>query len=1171
MVILNRYLLELDAMKTRYGKFQISLLLAISLITIVQITNVQAAPGQLAQSPLFLTNAVPPNIFFALDDSGSMNWEVTLNDGTSAPGSPVTAFLVQPPTANPFGAFADVLFRRYLCNGYNVIAYNPNFLYTPWRGEDEDGNTYSNRTLTNALDNPYDNDNTDNITNHIYFAWNDMDGDGQYDGPASNPIGNNNGFTAPADPATDECGDVSSDANGVAVNTLPAVGTTLAPNSQRNYANWYTYYRQRDYVMKRAVSELIWNSSNRMGLATLWNRNNVGTEIEDMTDNSKKEDLLDELGQVQPGNGTPLRRLLRNVGRYFDQAGSNNDHNALGFNDPSPIYSAANGGTCQQNFAVLFSDGFWNGGNPNGGNTDTDGAGPWDGASYADGFSNTLADVAMRYYETDLSTTLGNNVPTILNVDENDAQHLVTYTVAFGVNGTITPATPGTDANGNPADPAAAFAWTNPLPTQNGTRVDDMRHAAWNARGEFLNARDPQTLIDALSAALDSIADRTGSAAAVSFNSANLETNTLLFQSSFNTEAWSGDLKAFAIDPLDGSIANTETWSAGRDLDTRDLVALPRSVYTFNGVDGARFEWNELTNAQKDDLRRNSDNTVASDTVAQARLAYIIGDQSNEGGGFNFRPRMSRMGDIIHSSPIFVGNKGVGYSDSAAAAAYSTFANGIVQSRTPSVYVGSNQGMLHGFNATNGKELFAYVPNFLYSTNPVNGLHSITAPSYSHNYFVDLTTTISDAYTKRTTSGSKDWRTVLVGGVRGGGRGVFALDVTDPSKFSNNISSAAKTVMWEFDGTDDADLGFTFSKPLLVQMNNDKWAVIFGNGYNATGANGDASVFILMLEKGLDGVWNLGTDYFKLRTFSGDNVNRNGMASLVAADLNADKKMDRLYGGDLNGNLWVFDISSTNPSNWGTAYGTVANPDPLFTAQTPQPIMVKPEITRLTTVTTTANNKPNVMVYFGTGQYLVNGDLSTTDQQSFYGVWDAGDSNLSISNLQVQVFGADENSSNGTATRVSTNIPVYYDDNPNTSTDKYGWYFDLPATGERVINRAVLFGSTLLFTTIIPDDSDCSNNGGTGFIMAVNSQNGGPPVVPILDINNDGVVDILDKTVNNSISSGIQFNGSLPSEIALIGDNAYISDSGSTAISPIALGDETANRNGRLSWRELVR
>ena len=1165
---MNRISLELYAMKTRNGINQISLWVAISLVTIVHTTNIQAAPGQLAQSPLFLSNAVPPNIFFALDDSGSMNWETTLNVGTWNPGGVADTAVFDAGTGAHL--FSDAEGMRSVCLGYNVLAYNPNFLYTPWRGEDEDGIPYSNRTLTTALHNPYDNDAVRNITNHYYFPWIDADADGQYDGPGS--IGYLQGVGL-----GEECGDLTSTANGVQVNTLPAVGTNGAPNSQQNYANWWTYYRKRDFIMKRAVSELIWNSESRMGLGTLWNNNGVGTAVQDMTNITDKGNLLDALGRVNPVGGTPLRSLQRNVGKYFDRGDTgilsvnNGTTNNWGIANSSPILPLASGGACQQNFNVLFSDGFWN---SDGGfteaNNDGDNNTAWDGASYADSFSNTLADVAMRYYETDLATSFVDNVPTITGVDENSAQHLVTYTVAFGVDGTITPATTGTDATGNPADPVAPFAWPQPV-ANTSTAVDDMRHAAWNARGEFLSARDPQTLISSLSAALESIADRTGSAAAVSFNSANLETNTLLFQSSFNTEAWSGDVKAFAIDPVDGSIATTETWSAGNRLDARNLGVSPRSVYTFNGLDGTRFGWNELTNAQKDDLRRNPDNTVANDTVAQARLAYIIGDQSNESGGFNFRPRLSRLGDIIHSSPIFVGNTGVGYSDSAAAAPYSTFTAGIVQSRIPSVYVGSNEGMLHGFDARDGKELLAYIPNFLYSTNPAEGMHYLTDPSYAHNYFVDLTTTISDAYTKPSTTSARDWHTVLVGGVRGGGRGVFALDITDPSNFSNNNNSAAKTVMWEFDSTDDADLGFTFSKPLLVQMNNDKWAVIFGNGYNATGANGDASVFILMLEEGLDGVWNLGTDYYKLRTFSGDNVNRNGMASLIAADLNADKKMDRLYGGDLNGNLWAFDISSTSPSSWGTAYGTVANPDPLFTAQTPQPITVKPEITRLTTVTTTIDNKPNVMVYFGTGQYLVNGDLSNTDQQSYYGVWDAGDSNLSVNNLQAQVFGTDENSSDGTATRVSTNIPVYYVDSPNTSNDKYGWYFDLPATGERVINQAVLFGSTLLFTTIIPDDSDCSNNGGTGFIMAVNSQNGGPPVVPILDINNDGVVDSLDVTVNSSISSGIQFSGSLPSEIALIGDNAYVSDSGSTAINTIVLGDENANRNGRLSWRELVR
>ena len=291
------------------------LLISLSMSLAMFSTGANAAPGNLANQPLFLSSNVQANIFFATDDSGSMDWETTLNDGTYNPGQVNFNFLPNPPTSA--GGLPDDWYReirRSLCLGFNVLAYNPDSVYTPWKGEDEDGIDYSNKSLTSALFDPYDNDSTRDISNHVYFVWNDADADGQYDGPGSASFG------AANNAATDECGDVSADitANTIQVNSLPATlnpGDTGYPNSQQNYANWWTYYRKREYVAKKAMSELIWNSNHRMGLATLHDNNSVGTPISDMTVSTNKDNLLSELGQINSTGGTPLRRLLRNTGR----------------------------------------------------------------------------------------------------------------------------------------------------------------------------------------------------------------------------------------------------------------------------------------------------------------------------------------------------------------------------------------------------------------------------------------------------------------------------------------------------------------------------------------------------------------------------------------------------------------------------------------------------------------------------------------------------------------------------------------------------------------------------------------------------------------------------------------------------------------------------------------
>ncbi len=1133
---------------------------AILVITVSLTGIVQAKPGPLAQSPLFLGNKVPPNIFFAMDDSGSMNWEVTTNTGTENPGVATHSGLDFTPD--------NVLERRELCSGFNVLAYNPNYLYTPWLGEDEDGISYNNRTLTTALNDPYDNDNTDDLSNHFYFTWNDMDSDGEYDGPGSIDF-------SQAYDATDEC-NVPDNTAGVAVNTLPLVGTPAAPNSQQNYANWYTYYRKREYVAKLAISELIWNSDDYMGLATLHNNNNVGTPVADMTSKSDKLNLLDNLGQVDSTGGTPLRILMHNVGRYFDQAGSDSDHSALGFSDPSPILSQSNGGECQQNFTIAFSDGFWNGGGPGVGNEDADGTGNdtiWDGGSHADTFSNTLADVAMYYYETDLSTSLLDKVPVIMGVDDNDAQHLVTYTVAFGVNGTLTT---------NPPNRTDPFTW--PQPTANSSEtVDDMRHAAWNGRGEFLSSRDPATLISALEAAINSIADREGSAAAVTFNTQSLQAGARVFLSQFNTTGWQGDILAYDLNVTTGALNATPAWSAQNLLDTRNLTTNPRTIYTYNDTDGVEFVWGNLTNSQKDDLRTNPDSTLSNDTTAQARLDFIKGDRSNEGAGLSFRTRISLLADIVHSSPRFVGPPELNYPDAdpfgTSSDRYSTFKNSTTyQSRTKALYAGSNGGMLHAFDAVNGNELMTYIPNFLFSTNAANGLHYLSDPNYAHTYYTDLTTTISDAYIKTSASGTASWRTVLVAGVRGGGRGIYAMDITDPSTFTTGSANIAQNVLWEFDNSDDADLGSTFSEPVIVMLNNNKWGVVFGNGYNNSGS-GEAAAYVLLLEGSLDGTgtgvngaWVNNTNFFKLSTGVGTTSNLNGMSTLTAIDLDDNGTADRLYGGDVEGNLWAFDISDSDPANWGSAYtDSSSNPAPLFTTPSNQPITVRPSVARLPKVGTTPLNAPNVMVYFGTGQYLTTSDNTSTNQQSFYGVWDAGSESLTQSNLVQQTLAVD--SSNTNARFISSTNTVTYSNAPVVSTDKFGWYFNFIDSGERVIIDAAVRGGLIFFATMIPDNNVCSLGGGSGYLMAVTTDNGGNPLNGAFDVNADGTVDSSD-LLSGTVAvhaAGIKFGGvGIPAGLSFLGNKLYITDTGSTSVTVLDVAPQVPNATGRLSWQEMV-
>ncbi|OOZ41341.1 hypothetical protein BOW53_04290 [Solemya pervernicosa gill symbiont] len=1137
--------------------------------------SVQAAPGTLDNSPLFLGNSIQPNILFMIDDSGSMGWADLLNEGTPYPGSAyLTDHTYYQPPSGIYGSWWDRVFRRLSCRGVNLMAYDPSVTYTPWHGDDNSGNAYVDQTLASARDNPYSTT-TSNISDHYYWVWNDADGDGEYDGPASSDIG------AAANSSTDECGDVGSNSGGVAVNSLSAA-------LQTNYANWYSFYRKREYVMKRALSQIIDESTSRMGLMTINNDSDVATPVKDIDDvttpvdttaQSNKTALLDNLFDVSPSGGTPLRTGLERAGKYFD-----GDYSGSW---ASPILSASNGGTCQQNFTALMSDGYWNGSDPSVGDADSDDDTSYDGGSHADGdtsstISNTLADVAMEYYENDLST-IANEVPTTIGVDENATQHMVTYTVAFGLNGQL---------DSDPTDRTTAFNW--PTPTADAiTTTDDMRHAAWNSRGKFLNASDPQGLITAFNDAISDIADRTGSAAAVTFNTGSLEADSVIYLSLFNSSKWSSQLLAYPLNTTTGAIGSTASWDAANLLDNRDISASPRTLLTFNSDsgtnDGVAFQWSNLTTAQKNDLKTNSSGGSDSDTIAQARLNHLRGERSNEGSGYNFRVRNSRLGDIIHSAPTYVAEPDSDWPDTApfpdtSSAKYSVF-QASKASRTGVIYAGGNDGMLHGFStegSNTGEEVLAYIPSNLFSTTTTAGLHYLTDPDYLHRYYVDLTPTISDAYVKTTSTGSADWATVLIGGERAGGRGLFALDVTDPSQFSE--SNASDLVMWEFDENDDADLGYTFSQPTIALLNNDRWAAIFGNGYNDSGA-GEAQLFILFLDGGLDGTWTDGSgssdlDYIKISTDVGSSGSKNGLATPAVIDTDGDGTADRVYAGDLEGNMWAFDLSASNTNSWDVAYKQGNTPKPLFTARdssgNTQPITVTPTILKNPSVDDTTQNSPNVMVLFGTGQYLVDTDKTSSGTQSFYAVWDEGTDELLRTNLQEQTllsgFPAD--------VRVPSNNTIAFDG--SGSAQQFGWYLDLPDTGERVITDAVARGDIIYFNTTVPTSDPCSY-GGYGWQMSIKIDNGGRPDSPVFDYNDDGYIDNNDTvdqdpnegSLTDESPGGEKFTKGLPTSPSFLGDHQYTAGTGGSndgGAPPVEERDVEhlgGDLTGRLSWEEL--
>jgi type IV pilus assembly protein PilY1 len=434
---------------------------------------------------------------------------------------------------------------------------------------------------------------------------------------------------------------------------------------------------------------------------------------------------------------------------------------------------------------------------------------------------------------------------------------------------------------------------------------------------------------------------------------------------------------------------------------------------------------------------------------------------------------------------------------------------------------------------------------------------------------------VGDVYIDIHGNGAKEWRTVAVSGLRAGGQGYFALDITDPSTFSE--SNASKLVLWEFTDKDDPDLGFTFNQPSIVRMANGRWAAVFGNGYNDlqsdvyTSATGHAVLFIAFLDGGLDGTWTQGTDYIKIDTLKGDLNSPNGLATPAAVDTNTDSTAEYIVAGDLQGNVWTFDVRDTDPSKWKVEYVDGSNkPAPLFIAKdaagNPQPITSRPEVGEH------PEKLGGFVVYIGTGKYLELNDTYTTSKQTFYSIWDKNEQTLTSfgrSALLQQTVIA-EPVVNGQTVRVTSDNTIDWE-------VQRGWYIDLPATGERSVTDSVLRNGQIIFTTLIPNQKICQF-GGSSFLMELDVNGGRRPPYPTLDINGDHKVDstdVVSVTINGQtaivIPPGIGSTEGILSSPTVLSSGATEMkySTGSTGGVFVVIENPGPRAHGRQAWRQL--
>ena len=624
----------------------------------------------------------------------------------------------------------------------------------------------------------------------------------------------------------------------------------------------------------------------------------------------------------------------------------------------------------------------------------------------------------------------------------------------------------------------------------NGNGIPDLQEE-WDADGDgvpdnYFLVTNALTLGDQLRSAFDLILSLTSSASAVATNSTRLDTETLIYQARFRSDDWTGQLLAYRLQ-ADGTLGAVQ-WDAATLIPNHAL----RTIYTRSGSvpgagDGIPFEWDELDSSQQTALNRRPDGTA--DTLGEDRLNWIRGDRSLElQSGGPFRDRTSVLGDIVNSDPVFVGAQNFGYDALPAGTpgrdTYQTFRQSKLGTNgaalTPMVYVGANDGMLHGFDAVTGVERFAYVPSTL-----IPELNQLPALNYvqRHRYFVDGQLFVGDAYITR--GGTPQWTSVLVGTTGAGGRTVYALDVTDPHNFD------ADDVLWEFT---DEDLGYTIGQPTVARMADGTWVAVFGNGYGSD--NHRAVLYIVDLEDG--------TLLRKIDTGYGSDAAPNGLATPALLP-DGTRTINAIYAGDLQGNLWKFDVSGESYLDWHVAYSGA----PLFVATDStgqrQPITAPLEIGR--------NPEGGYMIYFGTGKFFSSDDNQIPANpmvQTFYGIWDRTTSPVgpitggrsALQEQEIIFEGRPENSAFNV--RVTTAHQIDWN-------SQRGWYLDLVspvhgAEGERVIASPILRAGRVIFPTLIPSPNPCEF-GGTSWLMEMDAVSGARLVRSPLDITEDGEID----------------------------------------------------------------
>lgn len=1085
-----------------------------------------STPVPLSQEPLYITNRIKPAFIMAIDDSGSMNWESLLptQDGRGTWRGPAASFyhpterapngLPRPYRSgeagtngltdflelfpfpgrvtprNSFPPIPNFGFAR--SHEFNPGSFNPFNVYEPWARADR--SLWPNASRTAALVDPrITGGRSFNLTTDVQEdddGWRfdfrvgmripagtvysrDDDNTCNFGGTE---IGSTDWWTVNADfTSTQNCVAgiryfpatfylTSPTFPGYTATPLAIVnpaggppGTTLyryeiRPGNMtpaaysatiQNFANYFSYYRNRNLSIVAALTKAFVDIDFMRVGAFLINPRDAVT-MYDMGIQADRDAFYTQITAVPASGSTPNRAAIQHLGNEFRRTGAN-----------APVQLA-----CQMNAGMLFTDGYSNNGGPTVGNLD--GA---LGAPFQDAIADKKGDIVAGHFMNNIRPNL---TPGLVRVPPACASgtpdprldcrvdpHMNFHGVTLGAIGTVY----GVNAAAT-ADPFA-----NP-PVWPGRcddcleAVDELWQATLTGRGRYINASSPQAISQAMNDVVNAVLDSTQPVGTPSVAGARVDSSSATFRTSFsarnNARDWIGNVTAYRIN-ANGTVGS-RLWDAESMLPTETATSAPRNLLATRtpGIHGAR----QVVSFEADNFGATEAERAAAIGVSLSSFAtnfttgltmgdayrYLRGVRGQEQGGprpLGFRSRSGVMGSIINSPTVFESNTSfLPYYASLAGTegdAYRAYLTSKRATFRPTVFVGANAGFMHAFDAQTGVERFAFAPH-----GALAQMGLLLNRNYQHRYFVDGKFNVTDAKI------NGNWGTVLVGNMGRGGRSVFAINVTNPT------SVTAANVLWDLPLNDD-DLGISLGRPEVFEGEDGVWYAAFGNGLNSVNAN---PVLYLV---------NLSTGAVVSRIVANDGPGlTNGLLQIGIWDANSNGKVDTVYGGDFQGNVWKFNLAGATSSLWGVAFGGA----PLFRA-TDAANVVQP-ITGALSVSTGVSG--GTMLHFGTGRYLSDTDAvagGPFQVQTFYAVWDRGSaSNLRRGSLREQQILSQFGTGSSAGRVMSENVVDY--------ATHSGWFIDLrvgaaPSTGERVFGDPVVRESDIVFTSSEPSgDTQCA-------------------------------------------------------------------------------------------------